>query len=195
MTSPPLVPCPGCGGRNPSDAATCDWCGRSFKSPNHQLDARWLRLGASLVFAALVATVVLLAVLNATRPAPARAPASTPTPAPSATPASRAPTLAPAASDRLREVATPAAPASVASPSPGSEPPRPARIANTGGQGAFLRREPSASAPSVTALREGAEVAVLQREELAADRLWRLVRDARGLEGWVLADFLEFVGE
>lgn len=67
-----------------------------------------------------------------------------------------------------------------------------ARVANTSGMGAYLRREPSATAAALTALREGTQVTVLNQEAVTAARVWRLVRDPRGTEGWVLADLLSF---
>lgn len=186
------ITCPGCGGRNPPALSSCDWCGRSFLSAGRQISARWVRLAASLIFAALVATVVLLAILNQSRPTTARTSAATPTLTLAPTSVPTATVIVAAAARQTERVATAIprpAPTSTATP----EPLQRARIANTGGIGVFLRREPTGSASAITALREGTQVTVLRREEVTAARLWRLVRDARDLEGWVLADYLQFL--
>jgi hypothetical protein len=197
VTTATLVPCPGCGGRNSPNLDHCDWCGRSFLSSGRHISARWVRLGLSLVFGAFVVVIVLLAVMNVNRQASARTPAPAATASPLPTPPAKAGALPSALT--LQPSPTPTLPPHTATPVPEPtatpEPLRTARIARTGGAGVFLRREPTAAGPSITALREGTIVTVLSREEVTAARVWRLVRDSRGLEGWVLADYLDFLSE
>lgn len=57
------------------------------------------------------------------------------------------------------------------------------RVANTGGAGANLRPQPSATAPSMKLLAEGTE---LTGEQHA----WRQVTDSSATSGWVAEDFL-----
>jgi hypothetical protein len=58
------------------------------------------------------------------------------------------------------------------------------RIGNTGGQGANLRSQPSASSAVVAPLADGAEVTSTD------EHAWRQVTDANGNQGWVAAEFL-----
>ncbi|MBI4493310.1 MAG: SH3 domain-containing protein [Chloroflexi bacterium] len=195
MNASARIACPGCGGLNPRDVSFCDWCGRSFLSPGRQISARGVRLGVALLFTALVAAVVLLAVLNAQRPSSTQPTLPTPTqPRPTAAASTPTPPLALAPTQAREQTPTPS-PTPRPSPTATPEPVRAARIARTGGLGAYLRREPSTTAAPIVALREGTQVTALNQEEVTAARVWRLVRDPRGLQGWVLADFLEFSPE
>jgi hypothetical protein len=95
-----------------------------------------------------------------------------------------------------------ASPAAAASPSPAAQPgtvaasPSPAqpvarmKVGNTEGQGANLRQRPSATAPVLRTLPEGAVVEVIGAETNAEGRSWRNVRDQAGANGWVAAELL-----
>jgi hypothetical protein len=67
---------------------------------------------------------------------------------------------------------------------------RRAKIANTNGQGALIRREPSVNAPSETLLSEEEIVDLLGPEETVQAQVWRQVDDRQGNQGWIRADFL-----
>lgn len=194
-----MIRCPGCGGKNDPQAQFCDWCRLPFVT-NHRrgLSARWWGIVSAAVVLLLLATVGVLLVLNASRqpnrqtappasapapPAPTQggAPAPAPSPAP-AVPASPQPAAGAPAQER--PVPTLQAPATA------TPPPRFARVANTQGQGANLRREPSPTAPPVGLLAEGTVVRVLGPEQTAGGRVWRQIVDPRGNEGWTPADFL-----
>jgi SH3-like domain-containing protein len=56
-------------------------------------------------------------------------------------------------------------------------------VANTGGQGANLRSEPSTTGAVVASVTEGAQVS-------AADHAWRHVTDPSGAQGWIATDYL-----
>jgi hypothetical protein len=64
------------------------------------------------------------------------------------------------------------------------------RVANTGGQGVILRREPSTSAPRVAARAENTLLQIVGPDETADGRVWRQVQDSQGNRGWVPAAFL-----
>jgi hypothetical protein len=63
-------------------------------------------------------------------------------------------------------------------------------VVETEGQGAQLRADPHPEAEVLGLLEEGATVELTGRESEAEERLWREVRAADGLSGWVAADFL-----
>jgi hypothetical protein len=192
-----MIRCPGCGGRNPRDALSCEWCRLPFiQAPQRGLSARWWGALSGIVIGTMLLLVGGLAFLNATRSASRVVSAgATPSPPPlpplqvaSPSPAPVSPLGATPTRDEVSAPSPPPAP----SPVPTSTPaPRMARIANTGGLGANLRREPATSSPPVTVLAEGAMVRLLGPEQPGADgRLWRQVDDGRGNQGWVPADLL-----
>lgn len=91
------------------------------------------------------------------------------------------------------EVASVGGPAPAPSPSPSPSPAVPVwrvRVANTEGQGANFRREPSATAPRIALVRDGTQLELIGPDRQADGRTWRNVRDDAGNAGWVLADFL-----
>ena len=174
-----MVVCPGCGARNEADARICDWCGRPFVAEQRQITAPWL-IPATIGAISLLAVVTIIAALLGAR---------------SATPRATADVAASTAS--ITEVAQPTtaeAPAPEAAAPPAEAEPGPApefaRIANTGGAGAFIRRDPQANAPGLIALRDGAVVRVVGADTTVANRLWRNVEDQRGNRGWTPAEYL-----
>lgn len=64
------------------------------------------------------------------------------------------------------------------------------RIANTEGQGARLRSEPSRTATVLKTVPEGAIVSPTGPAERYGDLMWRPVRLEDGTEGWIAVDFL-----
>jgi hypothetical protein len=186
-----MVRCPGCGGRNPRDSLSCEWCRRPFVALRRRgLSARWWGVLSGAVIAALLLMVGALALLNATRPT-GRTTAAAPTAAPTLLPLPIT-SPSPLVASSPTAVAAPPPSPTRPPPSPTATPaPRYARITNTGGLGANLRREPSSSSPPVAALAENAVVRLLGPEERGTDgRLWRQVEDNRGNQGWVPADFM-----
>ena len=185
-----MIRCPGCGGRNPRDTLSCEWCRRPFVPTTRRgLSARWWGALSGAIIATLLVLVGGLALLNATRPA-GRTAAAAPTAAPTLLPLPITSPLPAAASSPT--VAPPPPSPTRPPPSPTPTPaPRYARVTNTGGLGANLRREPAATAPPVAAVAENGMVRLLGPEARASDgRLWRQVEDSRGNQGWVPADFL-----
>ena len=184
-----MIHCPGCGGRNAREAQSCEWCRRPF-IPHRQrgLSARWWGVLSGAVIAVLLVLIGGLALLNVTRTV-GRGPAPTPTAPPTLLPL---PIVSPSPAALATTVPSPS-PSPTASPLPPTPTPEPrtAKIGNTGGIGANLRREPGPSAPVITSLAENSVVRLLGPEERGPDgRLWRQVEDSRGNQGWVPSDFL-----
>lgn len=176
-----MVVCPGCGARNEADARICDWCGRPFVDEQRQLTAPWL-IPATIGAISLLAVVTIVAALLGARSATPRATADVAASTVSITEVTEQPTAVAAAPDIV-----------TAAPEP-EQTPGPdlgfARIANTGGVGAFIRRDPQANAPGLVALRDGAVVRIVGSDTTVANRVWRNVEDQRGNRGWTPAEYL-----
>ncbi|MFV9506706.1 MAG: SH3 domain-containing protein [Oscillochloridaceae bacterium umkhey_bin13] len=76
-----------------------------------------------------------------------------------------------------------------------AEPPTPAPparfvVSGTGGQGLFLRPQPSTQGSPLTTLPDGTVVEQVGEDVTGSDRLWREVRAPDGQQGYVAADFL-----
>lgn len=197
--------CPGCGGRNKPQAEVCEWCARSFAERRRTLRIRWWQLVGAALLAGVLVAVVTLVILNAGRPPPnpfaagaGRQGGSGPdlSPAPNGQAAVGSPSPEPT---RPRPTATRApTPTSTPTPTPTPEPssePEPARyvrVGNTNGLGVNLRREPGPRAATVVAVADNTVLRLLGPEEMVEGRVWQLCEhQARGVEGWVPADFLE----
>ena len=74
---------------------------------------------------------------------------------------------------------------------PTPAPARSARIVNTEGQGANVRRAPSVSAQRVKVIAEGTIVELLGAEQRGDGYSWRDVRDADGATGYVIVEYLQ----
>lgn len=112
-----------------------------------------------------------------------------PTPLP---PAPTLPVLVPGRDPVASTAASPtptAPPPPTATPTP--EPARSARIVETEGQGANMRRAPSVSAQRVKVIPEGTVVELVGGEQRGDGYTWRNVRDADGSAGYVIADYLD----
>jgi hypothetical protein len=83
-------------------------------------------------------------------------------------------------------------PTSTAVPQPTATPgPEFVRIANTGGSGAFIRREPRTGAPGIVAHRDGTVLRVVGPDTTVEGAVWRHVEDPRGNNGWTPQQYLE----
>lgn len=175
-----MIQCPGCGGRNSENALVCDWCARPFRNrePRFRI-SRTVALVAVVGVAMLVVAVGAVAVLTSSRASPSPGVTSS---GAGATPIASAIAASP----------KPSAAASVTSVRPPSGP-RQARVVNTGGQGALIRREPSVNAPSVALVPEDGFVRVLGPEETVQAQVWQQVDDGQGHQGWIRADFLVLI--
>ena len=172
-----MVVCPGCGARNEAEARVCDWCGRPFVDVQRQITAPWL-IPATVGAISLLAVGVIIAALLGARAASPRAPDVAASIVVAAVPTEVV--IAPSSDDDL------------AAPSE-QEPSAPQeffRIGNTGGVGAFIRRDPQPNAPGLVALRDGSVVKVVGADTTITGRVWRNVEDQRGNRGWTPAEYL-----
>lgn len=196
--------CPGCQGRNAPQAATCEWCGRPFDARARGSWFRWWHVATVLLFGFVAVATGLLVYLNASRlpalsdfrPKPAASPAAlvepTMLPTRAATPGLTLATPKPAASpppaSGQAATATPSP-----QPSPTAEPDRYVRVVNTTGLGVFLREEPGPQGQRITpAVAEGAILRLVGPEQTIQAQIWRLCEhEGRGVQGWVLAQYLQ----
>jgi hypothetical protein len=95
----------------------------------------------------------------------------------------REPTAVPATSTPTPE------PTPVQTPTP--IPARSARIVNTDGEGANVRRAPSVSAQRVKLVSEGTVVELVGGEQRGDGYTWRNVRDVDGSTGFIIVDYLQ----
>jgi hypothetical protein len=173
-----VVVCPGCGARNEAEARVCDWCGRPFVDEQRQITGPWL-LPATFGAIILLAVGVIIAALLGARAASPRPPDV----AASTVAAIASPTEAVIALSSDDEVTVPSEQEQTASQEF-------ARINNTGGAGAFIRRDPQPNAPGLIALRDGSVVKVVGPDTTITGRVWRNVEDQRGNRGWTPAEYL-----
>jgi hypothetical protein len=169
VSGAPLIRCPGCGGRNPPDAQECEWCARPFKAAADRRRRWWPVLFGVVAGLLIVIGLAYSAfVLMAPPDVPRRSATGTPSagPSPATTPSGLTVRLTPL-------------------PSSGQ-----AQVVNTEGQGASLRKEPTAQADRLTVLAEGSLVRIVGPEVLDDGRAWVEVQDGQGNSGWVQADLL-----
>jgi hypothetical protein len=192
--------CPGCNGRNASQADICEWCGRPFTGRPRGFTLRWWHLAVVLLFGLVLLAAVALAFLSSSRidlrPRPAPAPAS-PTPVVEVT---ALPTRA--ATSGVVLATPPGAAASPAARTPTAVPPtatpqpaRYVRISNTQGLGVFLRQEPGSQSERLQpAIAEGALLRLVGPEQTVQAQVWRLTEhEGRHVQGWVAAQYLQSV--
>ncbi|MBA2450571.1 MAG: SH3 domain-containing protein, partial [Chloroflexi bacterium] len=145
--------------------------------------AHWVGLGAAALAAIVLTGSLVFIILNLTRPGEPRA--ATPTPA---LPVAASPS--PVGLAEIFATATPTTPPVGTAQTFGER----AQIANTGGEGANLRREPSTTAERLRLLPEGTLVEIVGPDRDADARRWRNVRDSDGESGWVQSSFLAAEG-
>jgi hypothetical protein len=156
--------------------------------------AALLMLGGLLIWSATTPSIA---------PGPSVVAAMSPTPTPpanertviaiaSATPAAGQTAASVPAAEPTPTAAPPSAtplPEPTRTPTPA--PARSARVVNTDGQGANMRRAPSVSAQRVKLLVEGTIVELVGGEQRGDGYAWRNVRDVDGGVGFVIADYLD----
>lgn len=124
-------------------------------------------LGGLAVFFILLVVMVLLS--RGVKPMPSDTAGATLEPQPTVTPA-------------LGELATPALLTQTGAQF---------RVTGTDTEGLFLRPDHSAVGAPITTLPEGTIVTVIGQDVVGPDRVWKNVRTAEGLEGWVASDFVK----
>jgi hypothetical protein len=193
--------CPGCQGRNPPQAAVCDWCGRPFNGRSGSgggFGIRWWHIATGLLFGLVVLATAALVFLNFSRLDIRPRPAAAPSPIVEVT---ALPTRAATAGLVLPTPISQPSTATVRTPAPAAEPsatPVPAhyvRVANTGGLGVFLREEPGPQSQRIQpALAEGAVLRLVGQEQTVQAQVWRLCeQEGRHVQGWIAAQYLQDV--
>lgn len=171
-----MLVCPGCGARNEPTARICDWCGRPFVVENRQITAPWLA-PLSIALIAILAVATIVAALMGARGSSDDTREGSPFAAP------------PPASIRPAPLPEPELPPAPDQPLPLSQEEF-VRIANTGGVGVFIRREPRPGAAGILAHREGVILRVVGPDTTSDGRVWRQVEDSQGVRGWTPGEFL-----
>jgi uncharacterized hydrophobic protein (TIGR00271 family) len=157
----------------------------------------------------LVLTVVPVTQLNpfvpptpTPTPTPTWTPTPSPTPAPGPTPTSTmtptatwtpvpTPTRPPSPTPTASPTATPtptSTPSATPTPTPTLTPVISGVIANTGGRGVRVRASPGGK--TVAVWTEGTRVTIVAGPESVQGQAWLRVRDDKGIEGWVAADYI-----
>jgi hypothetical protein len=156
----------------------CEWCGRPFLLRDQRRGSRLLwSAGAVLLLLAVVGTSGLVVGQRLWAPPSDPQVAAEPNDPPPVA------ISAPAPRATAAEVAPP-------EPEPTAEVAEYVRVANTGGQGVLLRREPNTAAPRVVARAENVLLRVVGADETVDGRRWRQVEDAQGNRGWAPAEYL-----
>ncbi|HZO27896.1 MAG TPA: SH3 domain-containing protein [Chloroflexota bacterium] len=146
--------------------------------------AQWIGLGLAAALAVALTAGLVFVVLTMVRPGTQTA--VTPTPLP--------------------VVASPTIPASVAqifatsTPPPNAPTPTPPgvgqrlQVANTGNEGANLRREPGSSGDRLKTIPDGTLVEVVGPDSTVDGIIWKNVRDPQGETGWIAGSYLAAEG-
>ena len=157
--------------------------------------AMLLVLGGLVVWSVAAPLVTSRPTPVAQRPPTAALPSGATAVAPPAVPTADPTAVAPQPTVVVPPTPTPVPATATPVPQPTStptpEPARSARVVNTDGQGANMRRAPSVSAQRVKLVAEGTVVELVGGEQRGDGYAWRNVRDADGSAGYVIADYLQ----
>jgi SH3-like domain-containing protein len=144
--------------------------------------AQWIGLGLAAVVAVALTAGLVFAILTITRPSTAMA---TPTPLPIVA----SPTTASSIAAIFASPTSASSPVAAASPTPQGIGQR-LQVANTGGEGANMRREPGQTGERIKIITDGNLVDIIGADQTADGLVWRNVRDLQGDTGWVAASLL-----
>ncbi len=174
-----MLICPGCGGRNDPAARACEWCARPFVVEHRRVPVLWI-IGTAFVMVLVIAGLISIVAFVSAR----RAPSESAAPPPTFTYVEDEPEPVVTAVEIREPTATP-------EPTVTPEPaPEFMQIGNTGGTGAFIRREPRTGAPGIVALRDGLPVRIVGPEQVVDGRIWMNVEDRNGNRGWTPREYL-----
>lgn len=146
--------------------------------------AQWIGLGLAAALAVALTAGLVFVVLTMMRPGTQTA--TTPTPLP--------------------VIASPTVPSSVAqifatsTPPPNAPTPTPQgigqrlQVANTGNEGANLRREPGSAGERLKTIPDGTVVEVVGPDRTVDGIIWKNVRDPQGEAGWIAGSYLAAEG-
>jgi SH3-like domain-containing protein len=152
--------------------------------------AQWIGLGLAAALAVALTAGLVFAILTITRP-------SAQTATPTALPLAASPTTAAPAPPFLTTptvAAAAAAPNTLPPPTPAQSVGERLQIANTGGEGANLRRDPGQNGDRIKTVPEGSLVEIVGPDRTIEGTVWRNIRDLQGDVGWVAGGFLALEG-
>jgi hypothetical protein len=172
--------CPGCGGRNDPAARDCEWCGRPFVVERRRIPVLWIAGTAFAIFIVLAVVILTVALISALR-----ARVTPPTIEP---PSFTSVDAEPEPTELL--IVEPTSTPEPTATTPEESQAEFVQVGNTGGTGAFIRREPRAGAPGIVAHRDGTVLRIVGPDENVAGRLWRNVEDRNGNRGWTPREYL-----
>ncbi|MCC6176967.1 MAG: SH3 domain-containing protein [Chloroflexi bacterium] len=141
--------------------------------------AQWIGLGLAAALAVALTAGLVFVILSIARPSET-ALAPTPAPVAAGTAASQPGSIA-----EIFATSTPTIPAT-----PTQVRRDRLQVANTDGQGANLRREPSSDGEKLTTLPDGTAVDVIGPNREAEGLTWRNVQESGGQSGWIAASYL-----
>lgn len=146
--------------------------------------AQWLGIGLVAAIAVALTAGLVFVILTVTR-------SGTVTPTPTPLPVVASPTTASSiAAIFASPVTTPQAPPSPTAQAVGQR----LQVANTGGEGANMRREPGPTGERLKIIPDGGIVDVVGPDRSVDGSTWRNVRDLQGDVGWIAASFLAAEG-
>lgn len=145
--------------------------------------AQWIGLGLAAVVAVALTAGLVFAILTFTRPT------ATATITPTPLPIVASPTTASSIAAIFASPTVATSPVAAGSPTPQGIGQR-LQVANTGGEGANMRREPGQSGERIKVVTDGNLVDVVGADQTADGLVWRNVRDLQGDTGWVAASLL-----
>jgi len=172
-------------------ARSCEWCGRSFVADGRQRSVSWLVPVSGVLIGMLTILLLVVAFASVRSSQSTRVVAEPPLSAALPEEIEEAtPTAEPAPSPTSLPTATTVIvfPPQTVAVAPASEY---VRIANTGGSGAFIRREPRSDAPGIVAYRDGTVLRTVGADTTVDGRVWRQVEDTRGNRGWTPQEYLD----
>src|SRR5581483_2949343 len=172
----------GCGGRNDPAAHECEWCGRLFVAERRQFNTRWIAPAGAATLLVLVLTVITFGLLGSRFTA--RTPADVPI-------VVQQDVDVPDDDESAFAMVDPTSTATVAATPTENGRAEFVRIANTGGTGAFIRREARAGSPGIVAYRDGTVLRIVGPDANSDGRAWRQVEDRQGNRGWTPREYLE----
>jgi SH3-like domain-containing protein len=153
--------------------------------PRPMARAQWIGLGLAAALAVALTAGLVFAILTITRPSEQRA-------TPTAAPVVASPTLAATSSiASIFGTFTPTPVTAAVTSTPPSAVGQRVQVANTGNEGANLRREPGPSGERLRTIREGTVLEIIGPDSTADGQVWRNVRDIPTSEsGWIASTFL-----
>lgn len=150
--------------------------------------AQWIGLGLAAALAVALTAGLVFAILTITRPS------SQSSANPTAAPVVASPTSLPSSVASIFNTPTPPVPVTAAPTVTAQIVGQRLQIANTGGEGVNLRRDPGSSGERIKTIPDGTLVEIVGPDQNIDGTVWRNVRDLQGDVGWVAGGFLAVEG-